>query len=501
MPHPLYPVRRLVRGLNLASKPEEVEDDELTDVLNFSRIGALIGNIKKRPGKTMAGSATGSGARVRTLASFILDSGTRRLMAASDDQIYWLNGNTWTSLYNAGTADQRWSVAYANGRSWWCNGDATPQYWDGAAAATVAWANPPTFGGVGATSILQNLEVMFATGVSTNPMNIYRSTVGDPETFLSTRFDRVPDRQPTRGMVKVGRSLIIPTTRNGIVLTGNTRTNVEMGIIPGSEGWGNDAQYSLVAGSRGKAYWWTKKGIIATNGMSASQTPGLYKINDLFRGSTHDSRVSLSRINQVQGAAWQDYIFWTYPKTGDTTTNTRMIVYDEEMDACWLWDISADGIGAHDEVLYLGDPSTGGKVWSNTGNSDDGTDIKCGLSSSYLYAIDSEIEKSFWRLYLAARLSGATQIMQVLTTVDTDSETQAQNVSLGANVKDIDQWDPDVDPFYDLSEIENRFFIQRPARGRGLKVRVYEKSQAELEIYGFAFEYEARAKKVKVQAA
>ena len=348
-----------------------------------------LGKLTVREGSTLLGNDTGN---YRQLGLTHWVSGATKVQIKVENTLIQKLSTTWSTMSGAGatglTADKDMNFCFANGYLYGFNATDAVRKINDTTVTTVAGIP------VGSWAIWWR-NYMFVGGVAAYPNRVYFSNLSDPETYsVNDWFDIEPgDGDSLTGGIALKDKILFAKSRAWYYMTGSG-TNT-FAIYPITYDFGACSYRSII--NFGNDIW-----CVDMEGRIRSVLRNQY---GLFNGQdmSEDLNGTLATINKselhnVCAGEKDGYLLFAVP-TGSATTNTMILCYDNDAPVAngkskWStftgWYPSV--FDSFDEQLYFGEGRADGKVYSWSGNTDNGTAIACHWRGAQL-EIDSEGQK------------------------------------------------------------------------------------------------------------
>lgn len=348
-----------------------------------------LGKLTTRPGSTLVGNDTGAYKQLG-LTHYVSGS-TKVQIKVENTVIQKLASATWSNMSGGTglTADKEMNFCFANGYLYGFNATDDVRKIDATTVTTVP-AIPK-----GAWAIWWR-NIMFVGGVLAYPNRIYTSVIGDPETFNANDwFDVEPgDGDVLTGGIGLKDKVMFSKSGAWYYLVGSG-TNT-FAIYPITYEFGSVNYRSIV--SFGNDAW-----CVDVNGRVQSvirNQYGLFNGADMSSEFLEDTTATINKAGLASACAYsfETYLMFAVP-TGSSTVNDLVLVYNFNAPvpngkSKWTtitgWTPSV--FDDMNNILYFGEGNADGKVYSWTGNTDNGTAIACEWISPK-YKFDNEGQK------------------------------------------------------------------------------------------------------------
>lgn len=385
-----FPVNKYY-GLNTTMAPVNL-GYEATVLENF--LFRAVGKITVREGKTLIGNDTGSKKQLGL--THWINGSTKVQIKVEDTLIQSLSSGTWSTMTGGTglTAGKEMNFCFANNFLYGFNGtDAVRKIND----TTVATAGGIPVGKWG----VWWRNYMFVGGVTAYPNRVYFSNVGTPETYSSNDwFDIEPGDGDflTSGIGVKDKILFSKQGAWYYLVGGGTNT---FSIYPITYDFGACSYRSVI--SFGNDIWCVN---MEGNVMSVLRNEyGLFNGQNMSGGfikGTIDT-INKKNLESVCAGTKDSYLLFAVP-TGASTTANLVLCYDNNAPVAngkskWStftgWTPSV--FDTYDEELYFGEAKDDGKVYSWSGDTDNGTAIAC-IWQGPQHKIDSLGQKKRFKL-------------------------------------------------------------------------------------------------------
>jgi hypothetical protein len=320
-----FPINDYRGGWNIRDNPAELQANETPYTSDFTL--TPVGQLKQRRGTTpWSRAALGAGSPIYNMRRWVVGSGAtiEMVMASVEGDVFSIPVGTQeaTSRF-AGPNETIWTFEPSRDRSgrdylWMVNGTSAPQRWDGIEAATRAWAG--TVPARECTLLKSWKNIMFASGNPAAPYRLYWSSIGDPETGLTTNFIDIgtvdDDQDPIMDLAVLGDNLVV-LKRNSIwaVYDPITMNNRRLGT-PGCEGRFQTAEVN------NRLYYFSRYGIFSV-GPSGDINNESDQIRAVFTGENNPlDSLNTSRMDKPRVfGTYADRILTAVPVNGETENN------------------------------------------------------------------------------------------------------------------------------------------------------------------------------------
>lgn len=421
-------------GLNDTAAPREIGRHEASLFRNWCI--KYKGKLFRRDGLTQIGDTLSNPAG--GLHAYLRGDGGKDLLVMDGTSLKYLNGSSFTALDSGFTSGNTFGMETCpvNDKVYISNEDNTTHSWDRTSTTFNSCLTD-----LGSTKYQSNIlrwhkNHMFflnnlTVGATVYPNSIGWSALGDPDTH-DTANDKIE----------------IPG--NGRVITaidqGNVLVIFKERSIQYLSGWG-DTDWTITANSSNVANLSEEVGCVAPRGATRvgnevwfiddeGQIRRIYQTDfDAFRSDHISTKIqtTLDGINKGQlskALAWTsgDHVFFAFPN-GSDTTNSILVVFDIlaskrnggeeawETITGWHPGLMIDYLPSATPVLYLSSATTG-KVYSNSGDDDDGTAIDARYDSRDDDYDRPDRYKRYKFGYVQASISSTTESVDVYTSVD-----------------------------------------------------------------------------------
>ncbi|HET7455394.1 MAG TPA: hypothetical protein VFJ76_07735 [Solirubrobacterales bacterium] len=354
-----FPFQGFGAGLDLASKPDNVDPASCIDALNvlFSDRGA----ITQRPGYDN-GTASPLTNAVASLEPFYQTSGTKQLLAGCGTRLEALSSSfavvkSLTGLTNAVWDFARFGqpnaeVAYAG------NGTDTLRKWNGsewsAPTATVGGEASKAMPKAGALCVDPSNNRLVCSGFSTttggpngltsSPSHVYFSDPGNPESYETTAFIQLTPGDGERVQaVTAWKEFVFAFKETKFFVLFQTGTDSEgkpefdYRAVDASAGLASPR--AVVAHPSG-VYFMARNGVYRTTGQEPELISSLVEpiwsgdISPFYTGGV----LAHGSITNCAMGTWEDRIYLAFPTE---STNSRVLVYDPQFEWWSLLSIPA----------------------------------------------------------------------------------------------------------------------------------------------------------------
>jgi hypothetical protein len=384
-------------GLNDTASPREIARDEASKLQDWCI--AQQGRLFRRYGLTQVGSTLSNPAR--GLHAFLRSTGGKDLLVMDGTSLKYLNGSSFSALDSGFTSGNYFALETVPSldRVYISNEDNTTHYWDRAAttlnscltdlgntkfqANVLKWHKNHLF-------FLNNLKV----GSTLYANDIGWSDFADPDTHDTTNSRiSIPGGGRVITAADLGNAFVIFKERSIFYLTG----------------WG-DTDWTITATSSNVAGISEAIGCIAPRGVTRvgnelwfvddeGQIRRIFQTDfDAYRSDHISTKIqaTLATVNKTHLAkalAWTsgDHVYFAFPQ-GSGTENSLVIAFDIlaskrnggeeawEVITGWTPGLFADYLPSATPVLYISNNASG-KVYSHTGDDDDGVAINADYTS------------------------------------------------------------------------------------------------------------------------
>ena len=346
---------------------------------------------------------------------------TSYLLAATATAIYYWTGSAWSALATSLTSGDWDYLNYQISDTdviIMGNGADVMKKWDGSTFANLG-GTPPV-----AKSIAIHAERLWATGVKSAPNDIYYSDDLNPENWTIGAETAGVIYLPTwdggvcLGVSNIFSDLVIFKTSSIWRVLGTYPSVYEVKQVYSATG--AIAEKTIVSGAD-KAYFLSKDGLFAYNGVSADTLLG-DKAQDIVINETYaKNAVSIIHKNKL---------YCAFPE-GTSTTNNAVFVYDILANTLMIWRGLAvtDFMEYEDKLLFS---TTGGYVGQIDENATtfDGTNIVAYWETPFQDLDAFRVTKTADTLYFYAKGNGMLRV-----DVTFDSKTRTKTVTLTPNGK------------------------------------------------------------------
>lgn len=321
-----FPINDFRGGWNIRDNPAELDANETPFTQDFT-LSPLIGQLVQRKGAVRWDTneaRAGPRGPILNMRRWIVARGEtiELLMLSAAGTVWSTTGAGLSTRRFVGTAGTIWEFEPMRERSgrdylWMVNGTDAPKKWDGITAEAIAWTNPPP---TGCTMIKSWKNLMLAAGNSAAPYRLYFSSIGDPETGLSSNFVDIgtvdDDQDPIMDLNVFGDNLVI-LKRNSIwMLFDPVNMNNRRVGFPGCEGRFQSAEVD------DRLYYFSRYGIYAVNRGGAIEEE-TSQIRPIFTGENEPvDQLNTARMEKVRVfSARAERILVAVPVNGETENN------------------------------------------------------------------------------------------------------------------------------------------------------------------------------------
>lgn len=328
-------------GMNTKASSWTVPKDSMTDSQNVNIVWADI--VKRKGCAKINSTALNSSAVVTGLFDWLINSGTRYLLAIAGTKIF--NSATLSSTFNdisgaatitAGQNNQH-TFASLNNIVAICGGTTpdTPLQWTGAGNVASLAGSPP----VGNLVCVAN-NFMFISGVAATPSRVYWSNASDPGTWGASNFIdfRVSDGDGVTSIIEKDQNLYIFKRRSiGILFTQTNTVSGSVTLAPLTEivvgiGCPGGQCTDLLPDGR-IAFLGTNNHVYILNGTSPID------ISDPPEGSNIQPSLDAMNFSRLTYSVLKVYPtrnqIWLSMSSATSTTNDTIFVYDYQLNV-WI---------------------------------------------------------------------------------------------------------------------------------------------------------------------
>lgn len=412
-----FPFQGFGSGLDLASKPDNVDPASCIDALNviFSDRGA----ITQRPGyDNLTGSELTN--RVASLEAFYKTSGTKQLLAGCGTRLEGLSSAGEVVDSETGLTSAIWDfarfgkpneeVAFAG------NGTDTLRKWSGtewtAPTATVGGEASKAMPRAGALCVDPNSNRLVCSkfdtttggpnGLTSSPSHVYFSEAGNPEAYETTAFVQLTpgDGEKIQAVVAWREFVLVFKESRFFVFSGNSTDGEGKPVFNWravDAGVGLVSPRAIVSHPSG-VYFMARNGVYRTTGQEPELISSMVEpiwaggASDFYTGGT----LAAASITNCAMGTWQDRIYLAYPTS---EANNRVLVYDPQYEWWSLLSIPASCFttfrAGNTEELVFGYASGAKYVGrhSNAYTNDDGTAITSSWRSGWFDLDSASVKK------------------------------------------------------------------------------------------------------------
>ena len=364
---------------------------ESTTLQNF--LIRTLGKLTVRDGATLVGNDTGA-YRQLGLTHYVVGATKKQIKV--EDTLIQVLGATWATMAGAGatglTAGKPMNFVMANDYLYGFNATDAVRKINDTTVVTVAGIP------VGAWAVWWR-NILFVGGVPAYPNRVYFSGIGTPETFgVNDYFDIEPgDGDILTGGIGLKDKILFAKQRAWYYLVGSG-TNT-FAIYPITYDFGACTYRSII--NFGNDIWCVDmEGTVR----SVLRNPyGLFNGEDVsgnFLAGTI-ATINKAALDQVCAGTKNHFLLFAVP-TGSSTYNDTILCYDDDApvpNGKSKWSIftgwSPSVFDSYDAQLYFGEGQADGKVYSWSGDTDNGTAIACDWVGAQLKMDDEGQKKRF----------------------------------------------------------------------------------------------------------
>lgn len=303
-------------GVNLLDAPYLLADKEARDARNV--VSTNRGAIKKRPG---AQTFVATAAQIKGL---FAGENPKILLATSASVIYKITSGAVITSLKTGLSNSPWEWIQANpsggqGPFFGMNGVDAPQYYDGAAAATVNWTAAVGAVPNGKYILYANNRVWVASGD-----RVFWSNVADPRDWPAAnvaQFGR-GDGEDITGIGTVGPYILVfKSNKCWVIYDLDTGANRRIG-----DGIGCVAHRSIVETPAGTIFLSEDQGVMSTDGAAFK------RLSDRIKPLLED--INQAKRSEAAGAFINDHYYLSFSTGG--VNNDVTVDLDMKLDAWWV---------------------------------------------------------------------------------------------------------------------------------------------------------------------
>lgn len=411
-----FPFQGFGAGLDLASKPDNVDPASCIDCLNV--LYTDRGAITQRPGyDNLTESALTN--RVASLEAFYTTSGTKQLLAGCGTRLEAIEGasvkSSLTGLTNAVWDFARFGkpneeVAFAG------NGTDTLKKWSGtewtAPTATVGGEASKAMPKAGAICVDPNSNRLVCTkfdtttggpnGLTSSPSHVYFSEAGNPEAYETTAFVQLTpgDGEKVQAAVAWREYVLVFKESRFFVFSGNQTDGEGKPVFNWravEAGVGLVSPRAIAVHPSG-VYFMSRNGVYRTTGQEPELVSSLVEpvwsgdISNFYTGGV----LAHGSITNCAMGVWEDRIYLSFPTE---SANDRTLVYDPQSEWWSLLNIPASCFAVYrpsnQPELVFGYASGSNHVGRHSAayTSDDGTAISARWRSGWFDLESPSVKK------------------------------------------------------------------------------------------------------------
>lgn len=426
------PIERLINfsgGENTKEPPEDLPQDQ-AQLLENVRLVGRAGAVKKRKGHARDNSTvlSGTGTGIRGLYRHYWSSGARTI-AAFADKLYAGTGGTYTDITGTATltADQYWNFESWRDALFAANGtDGHIWKWTGSGnIADITGAPEDT------KDVLAIHHRLWAASGS----NLYFSDLGDETTWDTTNdvfaIAENDGSEIHRIAAPFGQYIMVFKETSVHMLFGDTIDT--FGTRPMFENLGLVAPRSLAV-TDNLAIWVSHRGIHLFDGE---------RLHDIGEPKQDEIELALEddNLQKLMAGGLNGFLYFlSFPSSSSSTENDRTIVYDLRRRA-WVSDTRgfnafAQAIGPGDGgEFYAGDVKDGQVYQLDTGEDDDGSDIKWTVKTRKVDFGERQAIKGLQRIRRDGSIPSSASVTMSFDIDGNTGSTTKQNATVAATSK------------------------------------------------------------------